>query len=287
MLLKLNHRPAPVTKRSDWPMLPFEIEESDAARLRVSELHVRFGSHEILHGVDAAFGSNLITALIGPTGCGKTTLLRTLNRLNDLVAGFQLSGRVEIDGQDIYRDVKDTRDFRRRVGMLFQRPNPFPQSIEENVALGLRTHRIVPRSQIRQEVERHLQEVGLWDAVKDKLKESPFSLSGGQQQLLCLARTLAVHPEVLLLDEPTSSLDPISTQRIEDLLNVLKNKVSIILVTHNLQQASRVADHVVFLYGGNVIETNAASEFFINPKEHLTEDYITGRMVDLTKENRK
>ena len=250
----------------------------ETPRLRVDGLHVSFGSREVLHGVDATFEGNLITALIGPTGCGKTTLLRTLNRLNDLVPGFQVRGRVEVDGQDIYREMKDVRELRRRVGMLFQRPNPFPQSIEQNVAIGLRSHRIVPRNQIRREVERQLRDVGLWEAVKDKLGESPFGLSGGQQQMLCLARTLAVRPEVILLDEPTSSLDPVSTQRVEDLLVALKSRVSIVLVTHNLQQASRIADRVIFMYAGSVVETNTASEFFLNPRQRLAEDYITGRM---------
>jgi len=249
-----------------------------AAKVQVTGLRVSFGPREILHGVDAQFLSNQISALIGPTGCGKTTLLRTLNRLNELVPGFRAEGRVELDGQDIYREAGDVRDLRRRVGMLFQRPNPFPQSIEENVAIGLRTHRIVPAKEIRQEVERQLREVGLWDAVKDKLKESPFGLSGGQQQLLCLARTLAVRPEVILLDEPTSALDPISMQRVEDLLETLKDRVTIIMVTHNLQQASRISDQVIFLYAGNVVEANGASELFLNPKNKLTEDYITGRM---------
>lgn len=264
-------------QNSGRPESPEPVQE--VPRLRVVGLHVRFGAREVLHGVDAIFRSNLITALIGPTGCGKTTLLRTLNRLNELVPGFQLSGRVEVNGMDIYRDMKDVRELRRRVGMLFQRPNPFPQSIEENIAIGLRSHSIVSRNRVHLEVERHLRDVGLWEAVKDKLKESPFSLSGGQQQMLCLARTLAVCPEVILLDEPTSSLDPVSVQRVEDLLVVLKNRVSIILVTHNLQQAARIADQVIFMYDGNIIETNAASQFFVNPKHRLTDEYITGRIA--------
>ena len=247
-------------------------------KVEIAGLRVSFGSREILHGIDAKFSRNLITALIGPTGCGKTTLLRTLNRLNEFVPSFKVGGRVEVDGVDIYRDVRDVRDLRRRVGMLFQRPNPFPQSIEENVAIGLRIHGIVPRNQIAVEVERQLREVSLWDAVKDKLKESPFGLSGGQQQLLCLARTLAVRPEVILLDEPTSALDPLSTQKVEDLLTALKERVTIITVTHNLQQASRIADHVIFLYAGDIVEADTASNLFLNPKNRLTEDYITGRL---------
>lgn len=249
-----------------------------APAVQVADLRVWFGTREILHGIDATFTTHGITALIGPTGCGKTTLLRTLNRMNDLVPDFRMQGRVDVEGVDVYREVRDVRDLRRRVGMLFQRPNPFPQSIEENVAIGLRAHHLVPASQVRAEVERRLKEVGLWDAVKDKLGESPFGLSGGQQQLLCLARTLAVRPEVILLDEPTSSLDPVSTQRVEDLLGVLKERVTIIIVTHNLQQASRVSDDVVFMYAGQVIETNKATSLFLNPQNSLTEEYITGRM---------
>ncbi len=269
-MLQLRKSPAVVERLSE--------PARDTPRLRVVGLRVRFGPREVLHGVDATFESNRITALIGPTGCGKTTLLRTLNRLNEFVPGFQVQGRVEVDGQDVYREVKDVRDLRRRVGMLFQRPNPFPQSIEENIAIGLRSHHIVTRNQLRLEVERQLRDVGLWEAVKDKLGESPFGLSGGQQQMLCLARTLAVRPEVILLDEPTSSLDPVSTQRVEELLVALKSQVSILLVTHNLQQASRIADQVIFMYAGNVVESNTASQFFLNPKSRLAEDYITGRI---------
>ena len=256
---------------------------SDAAlametKVSVRDLHVSFGADEILHGISASFPENQVTALLGPTGSGKTTLLRTLNRLNELVPGFTISGDVELDGKDIYRDFSDVREVRRRIGMLFQRPNPFPQSIEENVAIGLREHRIVPRQQVRQEVERQLTEVGLWSAVKNKLNASPFGLSGGQQQLLCLARTLAVRPEVILLDEPTSSLDPISTQRVEDLLTRLKEKVTIIMVTHNIQQAARVSDYVVFMNEGNLVEANTSKEIFIKTKNRITEDYLTGRM---------
>lgn len=250
----------------------------DKSIVKLRDLHVGFGEQEILHGISADFSAQRITTILGPTGCGKTTLLRTLNRLNELVPNFHIEGQVELDGRDIYRDMRDLRDLHRRIGMLFQRPNPFPQSIEENIAIGLRAHRIVPRQEIHMEVERQLREVGLWEAVKYKLDQSPFGLSGGQQQLLCLARTLAVRPEVILLDEPTSSLDPISTQRVEDLLTQLKQRVSIIMVTHNMQQAARVSDYVIFLYEGEVVETNTVDELFINPKNQITEDYITGRM---------
>ena len=252
--------------------------ESENPIVKLQNLYVGFGEQEILHGVSVDFPAQRISTILGPTGCGKTTLLRTLNRLNELVPNFHLQGRVELDGLDIYKDMRDVRDVHRRIGMLFQRPNPFPQSIEENIAIGLRAHRIVARQEIHLEVERQLREVGLWEAVKDKLDESPFGLSGGQQQLLCLARTLAVHPEVILLDEPTSSLDPISTQRVEDLLTALKQRVTIIMVTHNMQQAARVSDYVIFLYEGEVVETNSVKELFINPKNRITEDYITGRM---------
>ncbi len=201
-----------------------------------------------------------------------------MNRLTELVPEFRIEGRIELDGVDIYRDIPDVREVRRRIGMLFQRPNPFPQSIEENIAIGLRAHHIVPRNQVPAEVERQLRELGLWDAVKYKLNESPFGLSGGQQQLLCLARTLAVRPEVILLDEPTSSLDPISTQRVEDLLAKLKQRVTIIMVTHNVQQAARVSDYVVFLNSGELVEANTTQEMFVNTRNKLTEDFLTGRM---------
>ncbi len=247
-------------------------------KIEVTGLHVGFDALEILHGITANFPTNQITALLGPTGSGKTTLLRTLNRLNELVSGFHITGKVELDGEDIYRDIPDVREVRRRIGMLFQRPNPFPQSIEENIAIGLRAHNIVPRNQVRAEVQCYLEEVGLWDAVRDKLDKSPFDLSGGQQQLLCLARTLAVRPEVILLDEPTSSLDPISTQRVEDLLGQIKERVTIIVVTHNIQQAARISDYVVFMNQGELIEANTSQEIFYKTENKITEDFLSGRM---------
>jgi phosphate transport system ATP-binding protein len=252
-----------------------EIPET---KVRVAELRVGFGSHAVLKGISADFPTGQITALLGPTGSGKTTLLRTINRLTELVPDFRITGQVELDGVDIYRGIPDVREVRRRVGMLFQRPNPFPQSIKENIAIGLRAHHIVPPNQVDDEVERQLSEVGLWEAVKDKRGQSPFSLSGGQQQLLCLARTLAVRPEVILLDEPTSSLDPISTQRVEDLIARLKERITIIMVTHNIQQAARVSDYVVLLNAGELVDAGSAQEIFINTKNKITEDFLTGRM---------
>jgi phosphate transport system ATP-binding protein len=277
-----------LTNRTLKPAKPFQyprpiypspvqsIPENPVVRL--TDLRVGFGDQEILHGISADFPVHRIISIIGPTGCGKTTLLRTLNRLNELVPNFHLAGRVELNGEDIYKDMHDVRDVRRRIGMLFQRPNPFPQSIEENIAIGLRAHRIVPRQEIRWEVQQQLSDVGLWDAVQNKLGDSPFGLSGGQQQLLCLARTLAVRPEVILLDEPTSSLDPTSAQRVEDLLTKLKERVTIIMVTHNMQQAARISDYVVFLYDGEIVEANTVKELFVTPKNRITEDYLTGRM---------
>ncbi len=252
--------------------------DSHPAKVHLEGLRAGFGGREILHGISADFPARRITTLIGPTGCGKTTLLRTLNRLNELVPDFHHEGRAEMDGRDVYTGFRDVRELRRRIGMLFQRPNPFPQSIVENIAIGLRAHHIVPRQEVRGEVERHLRAVGLWEAVQNKLDESPFGLSGGQQQLLCLARALAVQPEVLLLDEPTSSLDPASTQRVEELLAVLKDQVTIIIVTHNLQQAARISDQIVFLYEGVIVETNTATDMLFSPRSRITADYLAGRM---------
>lgn len=248
------------------------------AKLGVTNLKTWFGSREVLHGVTLDVPANRITALIGPTGCGKSTLLRTLNRLNDDVPGFRHEGDVLLDGRSIFAPGADVRDYRRRVGMVFQRPNPFPQSIFDNIAIGLRVHRILPSGQIAAAVEEQLREVGLWDGVKDKLRGSPFGLSGGQQQLLCIARTLAVRPDVVLMDEPTSSLDPISTQRVEELLLRLKAKMTVMVVTHNLQQASRIADQVAFLYAGSLVEVGEREQIFVHPRDPQTEAYVTGRM---------
>ncbi len=270
-----------MTMQTELPQLHIRAnfyKDIGLPKIKVKNLKVSFDEQEILHSVNLEFGANRISTLLGPTGCGKTTLLRTMNRLNDRVAGFKYDGQIELDGEDIYGDIRNVRDVRRRIGMVFQRPNPFPQSIKENIAIGLRAHHLVNKFQIDGEVEFQLKQVGLWDAVKDKLNASPFGLSGGQQQLLCLARTLAVKPEVILLDEPTSSLDPISTQRVEDLIVALKNQVTIIMVTHNVQQAARISDYIVFLYAGEVVEANIATEMLVNARNKITEDYLTGRM---------
>ncbi len=244
--------------------------------MAVQGLWVRAGERELLRGIDAEFPPRSVTAIVGPTGCGKTTLIRTLNRLHDEDGGIRVEGRVELDGRDIYREIGDVRELRRRVGMLFQRPNPFPRSIIENVTIGPQVHGLVPRRQLRELGERLLQEVGLWPAVKDRLGDSPFSLSGGQQQLLCLARALSVRPEVLLLDEPTSSLDPRTTSQIEDLIRRLCDRVTVIMVSHNLGQVSRLANRVLFLLDGERVEFTDRATFFERPSDPRSRRYVAG-----------
>jgi phosphate transport system ATP-binding protein len=237
-------------------------------------LTLAFGAKTVLDGVSLDFPVRVVTALLGPTGSGKTTFLRTLNRMNDKVSGYRYSGDVLLGGRSIF-EQRDLMEFRRRVGMLFQRPNPFPMSIMDNVVAGVRAHKMVRRKEFQNVAEQLLTEVGLWDAVKDRLDDSPFRLSGGQQQLLCLARTLAVHPEVLLLDEPTSSLDPTTTEKIEELIRSLTDRLSVIMVTHDLAQAARVADRTAFFFDGKLIEEGPTEQLFLSPKREETVRYVS------------
>ena len=246
--------------------------------MAVEQLRVDVGAARVLRDVSLTFPDHEVTAIIGATGSGKTTLLRALNRLHDATRGIRVAGRVLLHGADVYHPNQNVRELRRRVGMLFQRPNPFPQSILENITVGPRSHGLARGRQLRDLAEAKLTEVGLWSAVKDRLGHSPFSLTGGQQQLLCLARALSVEPEVLLLDEPTSALDPGSTEHIEQLMAELRRHVMVILVTHNLQQANRVAGHVLFLAGGEQVEFTSARQFFSAPADKRSRDYIEGRL---------
>ena len=247
--------------------------------LEIRSLRVWFGGREVLKGVDLEVPPRRVTTILGPSGSGKSTLLRSINRLLDLVPGARVSGSVLFRGVDVYSDGYDVVELRRRIGMVFQRPNPFPMSIFENVAFGPKVHGVRDEGELRRIVERALRDAGLWEEVKDRLHESAFALSGGQQQRLCIARALAVEPEVLLLDEPTSSLDPGATQRIEELITKLRERYTIVLVTHDVAQAARVSDLVAFLYGGRVVEYGPAEELFERPRHELTERFITGRLL--------
>jgi phosphate transport system ATP-binding protein len=244
-------------------------------KMSARDVNFYYGTYQALHGVSLDFLTNRVTALIGPSGCGKSTFLRSLNRINDTLRNTRLEGEVILDGENIL-DM-DVTSLRRRVGMVFQRPNPFPKSIFENIAYGPRVNGLVKRDGLHDLVERSLQRAALWNEVKDKLHESAYALSGGQQQRLCIARALAVDPEVLLLDEPCSALDPIATSKIEDLLFTLKTQCTIVIVTHNMQQAARVADRTGFFLLGKMIEFDKTDVIFKNPSKKETEDYITGR----------
>ena len=244
--------------------------------LAARELSIGFGANTVVEGVDASIPQGSITALVGPTGSGKTTFLRSMNRMNDRVRGFWRRGSLMFDGRDVNDRSVDLLELRRQVGMVFQRPNPFPMSIEANVVAGVRAHRMAKRSQLRDIAETRLAEVGLWSAVADRLSDSPFRLSGGQQQLLCLARALAVEPEILLLDEPTSSLDPVSTEAVEELLARLAPRITIVIVTHNLAQAKRLSDRTIFFYQGRMVETGPTSELFASPARPETARYFGG-----------
>jgi len=248
-----------------------------ATALRAVDLTLSFGPRAVLSNISLEVQHGVVTALLGPTGSGKTTLLRTFNRMNDKVTGYRHAGDVLLDGRSIWHPGVELMSLRRKVGMLFQRPNPFPMSIMDNVVAGARAHRLANRHGLREIARHRLAEVGLWDAVGDRLKDSPFRLSGGQQQLLCLARALAIEPEILLLDEPTSSLDPNATESIEALIRTLVPRLTVVIVTHNLAQARRVSDRTVFLNQGRLVEHGETKQVFENPAEEETAHYVGGR----------
>lgn len=245
-------------------------------KLTISNMELYYGDFKALKGINLNIQANEITAFIGPSGCGKSTLLKSLNRMNDLVEGCRITGSILLDGEDIYGDM-DINLLRKRVGMVFQKPNPFPMSVYDNIAYGPRTHGIHSKAQLDDIVEKSLRDAAIWDELKDRLKKSALGLSGGQQQRLCIARALAVQPEVLLMDEPTSALDPISTSKIEELMEDLKKKYTVVVVTHNMQQAVRVSDDTAFFLVGDMVEFGDTKTIFSYPQDKRTEDYITGR----------
>lgn len=246
-------------------------------KISTLDLNLYYGNNHALKNINLDIYENQITAFIGPSGCGKSTYLKTLNRMNDLVPNVTINGKVWIDGEDIYDPKVDTTLLRKKVGMVFQQPNPFPMSIYDNIAYGPRIHGIKGKPELDAIVEKSLRGAALWDEVKDRLKRSALGLSGGQQQRLCIARALAVEPEILLMDEPTSALDPISTLKIEDLMGELKKNYTVVIVTHNMQQATRIADYTAFFLVGEVVEYAPTTDLFSHPREKKTEDYITGR----------
>ncbi len=269
---------APVTLPTPVVTPGREAAKPAAAKITVAGMNFYYGARRALDGITLAVGANQVTALIGPSGCGKSTFLRSLNRMNDIIPGARVEGDIRLDGQDINDPSVDVVDLRRRVGMVFQKSNPFPKSVFDNVAYGLRVNRLVAsRADLQERVEASLQAAALWDEVKDRLHASALALSGGQQQRLCIARALAVEPEVLLMDEPASALDPIATQRIEELIYELKSRYTLAIVTHNMQQAARVSDVTAFFWLGKLVECDRTEKIFTAPAEKLTEDYVTGR----------
>ncbi len=246
-------------------------------KIVVNDLNLFYGSFQALKSINLDIPEKQVTALIGPSGCGKSTFLRTLNRMNDLVKGVVITGRVSVDGRDIYDKAINVVELRKQIGMVFQKPNPFPMSILENVAYGPKAHGIKDKTKITAIVERSLKQAALWDEVKDRLHTSAMGLSGGQQQRLCIARVLAVEPEILLMDEPTSALDPLATLKVEELINELKEQYTIVIVTHNMQQAARISDITSFFLSGEIVETDSTQKVFTNPTHKRTEDYITGK----------
>jgi phosphate transport system ATP-binding protein len=245
--------------------------------IEAKKVDVFYGDNRVLKDISLSIRENTVTAFIGPSGCGKSTFLRSLNRMNDYIDGFHKKGKIFIDDEDIYDKKVKVEELRRKVGMVFQKPNPFPKTIFENVAYGLKIHGMSDKDFINERVEKSLVQSALWNEVKDKLHKPALSLSGGQQQRLCIARTLAVKPKIILMDEPASALDPISTAKIEDLIRELKEKYTIVIVTHNMQQASRISDKTAFFYLGDLVEYEKTTEIFTNPKNKQTENYITGR----------
>lgn len=244
--------------------------------IKTKDLNLYYGENHALKNINLDIKKNSVTALIGPSGCGKSTFLRTINRMNDLISNVKITGNIYYEGKDVYSEY-DVIELRKKIGMVFQKPNPFPMSIYDNIAYGARIHGIKDKRILDEIVERSLKGAVLWDEVKDRLKKSALGLSGGQQQRLCIARTLAVEPEVILMDEPTSALDPISTLKIEELMDVLKKQYTVIIVTHNMQQAARIADETAFFLVGEIVESGKTEDLFYKPRDKRTEDYITGR----------
>lgn len=249
----------------------------DEGKLNISHFDASFGEQQILYDINILVPNNKVTAIIGPSGCGKSTLLRSINRMNDFIENFSIRGEIIFDNQNIYGEGVDPVNLRQKIGMVFQRPNPFPKSIYENIAYGLKIQGWKDRHAISERVEKSLQSAALWDEVKDRLNNSAFDLSGGQQQRLCIARAVAVEPEILLMDEPASALDPIATARIEELIKDLKEKYTIVIVTHNMQEAARTSDYTAFLLLGRMIEFGLTDQIFTNPQKKETEEYLTGR----------
>jgi phosphate transport system ATP-binding protein len=262
---------------ANLPLAPAASVGSGAPLINIENLALDYGSTRALKNISLALDERVVTAFIGPSGCGKSTLLRCLNRMNDLIDNVRIEGSIKIGGHDIYGPAVDVIELRKRVGMVFQKSNPFPKSIFENVAYGLRLHGVREKATLESSVEESLRGAALWDEVKDRLHASALGLSGGQQQRLCIARAIAIKPEIILMDEPASALDPIATARVEELILELKQNFTIVIVTHNMQQAARISDHTAFFYLGELVEFDATTKIFTNPARKQTEDYVTGR----------
>jgi len=264
------------SERSAWPQEK-EMTTTTAAKINVRDFDFYYGPTKVLHGINLGVPAQRVTALIGPSGCGKSTFIRSINRMNDIIPEAHGEGLIEIDGRNVYAPGTDTVELRRRVGMVFQKSNPFPKSIYDNIAYGLRIGGVRNKRELSEIVEKSLVRAALWEEVKDRLHQPAMALSGGQQQRLCIARALAVDPEILLMDEPASALDPIATTKIEELIYELKDRYTIVIVTHNMQQAARVSDRTAFFMLGKLVEYGETKDIFMNPKEKITEDYVTGR----------